>query len=581
MRFRWPVCFAFAAALSAQTLREIPAASKEVADEATGIKIRIASAPYLLSATEVTQAEYEAITGRNPSIAKGANRPVENVTWWDAIRYCNLRSLKENLQPVYDLATGKADRARNGYRLPSDAEWEAAADPKPAEDAHLGIASTKDRADLVRLINEKGTRPVASGKPTSRGVYDIHGNVWEWTDDFWNPSPNSPQSNGHGVARILRGGSFISTTSRWARSYRSSMKPEHRSRFTGFRVARTLGAPPTAPAQDTAWYQTYWQPPAGFEQGTGALTPLVKPGITRAEWPSQRAVMQKKWQGIVGTPDLKPHTPRTRKLDTFSEALYRGELLELQTEPDSWEKILILTPHQLGDKPAPVVIVPYYDVDTPGGRNLGGRSFMTGGVRAYAQLAAQRGMIAVAIRWFGESYGEWYEEAVANLALRHPKVTGLGKWVWDAQRLVDYLETVPSVDSKRIGIIGHSLGAKMATYAAALDDRIGAVVASEGGVGFSMSNYDDYWYLGRTLSQLEPGTDQHELLGLIAPRPFLLIGGDEYDGPKSWHYIHAAKAVYELHGKPQQIGYFNHHKGHSPTPEAIAHAFSWLETFLR
>jgi len=562
-------------------MREIPAASKEVTDEATGIRIRIASAAYQLAATEVTQAEYEAVVGGNPSIAKGGNRPVENVSWWDAIRYCNLRSLKENLQPVYDLTTGKADRTRNGYRLPSDAEWEAAADAKPAEDAYLGIASTKDAADLTRLVREKGTRAVAMGKPNKHGVYDLHGNVWEWTDDFWNPSVNSPQSNGHGVARILRGGSFVSTTSRWARSYRSSMKAEHRSRFTGFRVARTIAVASAAPMRDAAWYQTYWQPPAGFEQGIGTLTPLVKAGLAAAEWPSQRAVMRTKWRNIVGAPGLQPHAPRTRKLDSFDEALYHGDLLELQTEPDSWEKILILTPHQLAGKPAPVVIVPYYDVDTPGGKNLGGRSFMTGGVRAYAQLAAQRGFIAVAVRWFGESYGEWYEEAVANLALRHPQCTGLGKWVWDAQRLVDYLETVPSIDSKRIGIIGHSLGAKMAMYAAALDDRIGVVVASEGGTGFSMSNYDDYWYLGKKLSQLEPGTDQHELLGLIAPRPFLLIGGDEYDGPKSWHYIHAAKAVYELHGKPQQIGYFNHHKGHSPTPESIAHAMSRLEAFLK
>jgi pimeloyl-ACP methyl ester carboxylesterase len=170
---------------------------------------------------------------------------------------------------------------------------------------------------------------------------------------------------------------------------------------------------------------------------------------------------------------------------------------------------------------------------------------------------------------------------VANLKVRHPQWTGLGKWVWDSQRLLDYVYTLPNVDRSRIGIIGHSLGAKMALYAAAFDDRINTTVFSEGGIGFSMSNYDDYWYLGEAMRSIPAGTDQHELLGLIAPRPFLLIGGDEYDGPRSWHYVNAARQVYGLFGKPEQIGYFNHHTGHSPTPEAIGHAMRWLEHFLK
>jgi hypothetical protein len=70
------------------------------------------------------------------------------------------------------------------------------------------------------------------------------------------------------------------------------------------------------------------------------------------------------------------------------------------------------------------------------------------------------------------------------------------------------------------------------------------------------------------------------LIGLVAPRPFLLIGGDEYDKAESWHYINAARPVYALSGKPDHIGYFNHHKGHTPTPEAIVLAFEWLGYFL-
>ena len=81
------------------------------------------------------------------------------------------------------------------------------------------------------------------------------------------------------------------------------------------------------------------------------------------------------------------------------------------------------------------------------------------------------------------------------------------------------------------------------------------------------------------MKALEAGTDQHELLALLAPRPFLLIGGDEYDGKESWHYVNAARGVYQIFGKPEQIGYFNHHTGHSPTAEAVSHAMRWLERF--
>jgi len=117
-------------------------------------------------------------------------------------------------------------------------------------------------------------------------------------------------------------------------------------------------------------------------------------------------------------------------------------------------------------------------------------------VHSVAYLMVQQGYIAVAIRWFGESYGESYDEAVANLALRHPDSTGLGKWVCDAQRLLDYLCSLPEADHEHVGIIGHSLGAKMALYSAAMDELITAVVASEGGICLSFSNYGDYWYFG-------------------------------------------------------------------------------------
>jgi hypothetical protein len=143
------------------------------------------------------------------------------------------------------------------------------------------------------------------------------------------------------------------------------------------------------------------------------------------------------------------------------------------------------------------------------------------------------------------------------------------------------MATRPEFDMKRVGMIGHSLGGKMTLYAAAMDDRIRAAVSSEPGIGLTFSNYDDFWYLGEAMRGLDKGTDHHELLALIAPRPFLLIGGDSADSDKSWYYINSARRVYSVLGAPKSIGYVNHRKGHSPTPESIHLAMEWLARFLQ
>ena len=166
----------------------------------------------------------------------------------------------------------------------------------------------------------------------------------------------------------------------------------------------------------------------------------------------------------------------------------------------------MLRPANSARRPAPVLIVPFYDIDTPAAIDLGGRNYaINRGVNAFAYTAAQHGYIAVAVRWFGESYGPSYSEAVANLAERHPGSTGLGKWVADARQVVNFIETLPDADSSRVGIMGHSLGGKMALYASAFEPRIRVTVSSELGVGFKFSNYEDYWYLGEKLGESSRG----------------------------------------------------------------------------
>ncbi len=182
---RLPIAL-IAASLSAaaQDLVRVPAGQHQVTDQITTLKLQISVSEFLMGATEVTQREYQAITSSNPSTYKGDTRPVENVSWWDAIRYCNLRSASEGLPLCYDLSTGRRDQECTGYRLPTESEWIIGAESTPPEAdlrdvANLGSSSTKAISVLDAAL-KKGTTPVRSFKPNNLGIFDLRGNVWEW-----------------------------------------------------------------------------------------------------------------------------------------------------------------------------------------------------------------------------------------------------------------------------------------------------------------------------------------------------------------------------------------------------------------
>jgi pimeloyl-ACP methyl ester carboxylesterase len=157
----------------------------------------------------------------------------------------------------------------------------------------------------------------------------------------------------------------------------------------------------------------------------------------------------------------------------------------------------------------------------------------------------------------------------------------MAKMLHDATRAVDLLAARPEVDPRRLGAIGHSLGAKEALYLAALDPRVRAAVSSEGGIGISFSNWDAPWYLGDRVRQSGFPLDHAQVLALAAPRAFLLIGGDSADGLASWPYIEAALPVWALLRAPDAIGLIDHHQGHAYPPEARSRAEEWLDWFLR
>ncbi len=536
----------------------------QIKDSGTGLATEARVGGFLMGRTEVTQAEYRRIMQLSPSQAKGDRRPVENVTWFDAVGYANRRSALEGLRACYDAASQRVAGC-NGYRLPTGAEWTLAATPGEVASAHLRSGAHNDPAELVAAARS-GTRPVAAGEPGADGIHDLYGNVWEWCEDWYSPEPlldalRDPAGPLKGTEKLLRGGSYLSSRGEWNKGFASSMTPGRRSPFTGFRVVRSLSPAAGLPPPDAAWLAQFQHP------ASSALPPLDEAQVPQ---------LRQAWSALLGLSQRARGTPSVHLRQDFRESTWNGQLLDLDVEPGWTSRILVMEPARKPSRRLPVVIVPYYDVDSPAGQNLGGRQ-SGGGVRAFARLAAQRGYLAVAIRWYGEGDAEGYDEAVLRLRQRHPGMTGLGKWITDAQRLVDYLVARPDVDTSRIGIIGHSLGGKMALYAGAFEPRIAVVVSSEPGISLRFSNYEAFWYLGQ---QRPVDRDQQELLALIAPRPFLLIAGESSDGDKSWPYLEAARPVYRALGDGLHLGMVNHRAGHTPTAASVGLGLDWLERFL-
>ena len=193
---------------------------------------------FLLGIYEVTQAQFEAVVGRNPSAFPGADRPVEHVSWPEAVAFCE--ALTERERTAGRLAEGKS------YRLPTEAEWEYAC--RAGSTSRYCFGGEIERVvDFGWVDVLGGTRPVGQLYPNSWGLFDMHGNVWEWTwtsDRGWKyPGGTLENSKDEGPKhgfRVARGGgwNFAPHTARAAARYVLHYHIEYN--FVGFRVARDL-----------------------------------------------------------------------------------------------------------------------------------------------------------------------------------------------------------------------------------------------------------------------------------------------------------------------------------------------------
>lgn len=214
----------------------IPAGSVTLSDRRSQHQWSVELATYQLSAMSITQQRYARITGRRPSAAQGDRLPVDSVSWLDAVRFCNALSAFENVPPAYRIGDGARagagpdwDGTSEGYRLPTEAEWEHA--------CRAGTSGARygPLDDIAWYRRNSGDRihDVGGKWPNAWGLYDMLGNAWEWCWDIYD-------ADAYGSYRVLRGGGW--SDEHW--SCRASVRRRSHPTFAiddlGFRVARSI-----------------------------------------------------------------------------------------------------------------------------------------------------------------------------------------------------------------------------------------------------------------------------------------------------------------------------------------------------
>ncbi|GHT86643.1 hypothetical protein FACS1894137_12510 [Spirochaetia bacterium] len=231
---------------------------------------RVTVRGFYMGRYEITQKEYEEVMGCNPSEFMGAILPVENVSWYDAVEYCNKRSKKEGLHPVYTIDKSRFDpknyspaefdtiwwlvtvnQNANGYRLPTEAEWEYACRAGSAGPFSTGNNIITSQANYdgtnpyknnAKGVYRKKTTTVGSFASNPWGLYDMHGNVWEWCWDWYGKYNTGTQTDPRGAAsgfyRVLRGGGWNSHADNLRSAFRNFESASGKYTNCGFRIAR-------------------------------------------------------------------------------------------------------------------------------------------------------------------------------------------------------------------------------------------------------------------------------------------------------------------------------------------------------
>ncbi|NPU96078.1 MAG: hypothetical protein HPY51_02535 [Candidatus Omnitrophica bacterium] len=339
-------------------------------------------------------------------------------------------------------------------------------------------------------------------------------------------------------------------------------------------------------------------PQAGFSD----LLPLLQSTLDPTSkidsiqaWETKRDAILGTLQAILGEPsDLKPVPPYAEVLGEEDLGTYLRRHIRVATEMDDWIPAYLLIPKPVPTTPRPVMIVLHQTVaqgkDEPCG------------IKGNAKLAlalelVQRGFVCLAPDAIG--FGEripagtqpYHESAI--FYRKHPRWSFMGKMVWDVQRLVDYLETLPFADPYRIGCIGHSHGAYGTLFATIFEPRISAAVASCGFTTLRADPAANRWshltpLMPRLGFYLEPVDeipfDWHEILACAAPRPLFnwsTLNDDIFPNTDNLRNIYTQlRQVYALYGAADSLDTRLEPGPHSFPREVREAAYRWLETHL-
>jgi len=351
----------------------------------------------------------------------------------------------------------------------------------------------------------------------------------------------------------------------------------------GCSLAITAKSTPAAELREVPWLADVQRPPPKPPESPAELTPLLidaegRQIATLDAWKQRREKIRRWWQTFLGSLDVPREAPPAVKVleEDRRDGVVR-QFVQYDVEPGVPVQAYTLKPLKI-EQPCPAAVVLHstvrHTIRQPAG--LEGNP-----AKAFGLKLARRGYVAICPRCFlwTDDLSISYQEHVRRFHQRHAGCKGMARMLFDAQTAVDIVAALPEVDADRLCAVGHSLGAKEVLYLAAFDERIRATVSSEGGVGTTFSNWDAPWYLSDEIRREGFTHEHHELLALVAPRAFLLIGGNAADGDRSWPLIDAALPVYRLYGGTPRLGLFNHRQGHSVPPEAERRIYEWLESY--
>jgi hypothetical protein len=348
-----------------------------------------------------------------------------------------------------------------------------------------------------------------------------------------------------------------------------------------------------APADaDAIWKKIapYFKPPVDLANDFGTYKSPLKfsdgtPVKDAADWPKRRQEILKTWNDLMGAwppviDKAKIEYLEKEQRDNFTQHHIKLEVAPNKTTDDAY----LLIPE--GKGPFPAVVIVFYDALTGIGKK--------GELRDFAYQLAKRGFVTLSLGSTPETY---YPD-------KNTKLQPLSYHAYEAANCYQALASLPNVDPKRIGIVGHSYGGKWAMFASCLFDKFACAAWSDGGIVFDEKrgnvNYWERWYIGydkdnvrakpgipndtnpRTgpyKQMIDKGHDLHELHALMAPRPFLVSGGSE-DQPERWKPLNHAIAVNKLLGHDNRVAMTNR-KGHQPTPESNEQIYLFFEYFLK